>query len=92
MRIRSIVLAAAAMGFSVNPMDAQVGMPYQPGEWHVEVTPYLWAAGLEGILTIGTAASRVDASFVDVAENLDFAFAAHVEASKNTLTLMGDVF
>jgi hypothetical protein len=51
-------------------------------EWHFEVTPYLWAAALKGNLRVRDTTVRVDSSFSDILDMLDFAFATRVEAQK----------
>jgi hypothetical protein len=86
----AMMTGVAILGVVPAPANAQVGMPYMPDQWHVDVTPFFWLAGLDGVLSLGDQATRVDASFGDVAENLDFAFAAHVEASKRSVVLMAD--
>jgi len=51
-------------------------------EWHLEITPYLWLAGIEGNLRVGNELVRVDSSGSDVIKQLDFAFATRLEAQK----------
>jgi hypothetical protein len=49
-------------------------------DWEVLLTPYLWAAGLKGTTGIGTLPTlELDASFGDIAEQLDGAFSLHTE-------------
>jgi hypothetical protein len=50
-------------------------------EWQFEVTPYLWAAGIDGELTIGGQEVEVDASFSDIADTLDVGGSLLAEAS-----------
>jgi len=92
MRILSTIAIAVALTIPTGSATAQVVMTEAPDEWHVEVTPYLWVAGLQGILTIGTTASDMDASIGDVWGNLDFSLAGHVEVGKNRWTLIGEAF
>lgn len=42
-----------------------------PPEWHVTVTPYVWAAGIYGDVSIGGLTAPVSASFIDILENTD---------------------
>ena len=41
------------------------------GKWQYELTPYLWAAGIKGVVGLGNATTVVDASFDDLFSNLD---------------------
>ncbi len=92
MRTTHILGITAAFAICATPVRAQVGMPYLPEQWHFELTPFLWAAGLDGTIAVGGQGTQVDASFGDVIKNVDFAFAAHFEASRNSLTLMAETF
>jgi opacity protein-like surface antigen len=51
-------------------------------EWEFTVTPYLWAAGLDGNATVRGRETSIDASFSDIFENLDFGGMVHFEARK----------
>ena len=42
-----------------------------PNAWHVTFTPYLWAAGLYGDVTVRGVDATLDASFVDLLEATD---------------------
>ena len=49
-------------------------------EWEILLTPYLWAAGLDGTSGFGPFPPlELDASFSDIASNLEGAFALHTE-------------
>lgn len=50
-------------------------------DWQVEVTPYLWAAGIDGELTLRGQDVEVDASFSDIADTLDVGGSLLAEAS-----------
>lgn len=41
------------------------------GKWQYELTPYLWAAGIKGVVGLGNAATVVDARFDDLFTHLD---------------------
>jgi hypothetical protein len=42
-----------------------------PTAVHVRITPYVWAAGLYGDVTVRGRDAEVDASFIDIIENSD---------------------
>jgi hypothetical protein len=43
----------------------------QPPVWHVTFTPYIWAAGIHGDVTVRGRDTSPDASFIDILENTD---------------------
>jgi hypothetical protein len=43
----------------------------EPPAWHVDVTPYVWAAGIYGDVGVGRQTAHMSASFVDILENSD---------------------
>ena len=65
---------AYAEGPKPNPVDGD--------EWRFSITPYLWAVGLNGDMTVKGVDSDVDESFGDILDNLDIALEAHFEAWK----------
>ena len=50
--------------------------------WQFDVTPYLWAAGIDGDVTVDRREVEVDTSFGDIADNLDGGGSVLLEASK----------
>lgn len=60
--------------------------------WNFSVAPmYLWAKNIEGTAAIGGLEAPLDLDFKDdILDNLDAAFAIHVEANKGNLTLYGE--
>jgi hypothetical protein len=63
-------------------------------KWQFEITPYLFAAGMNGKTGIGSVTSNVDMSFNDILNNLDQGFMALFEARKGpwSYTLEGVYF
>lgn len=55
--------------------------------WQYEVTPYLLAAGMDGTIGLQGVSTDVDASFNDIAENLDGGFMALFVAQKGPWSL-----
>ena len=52
-------------------------------KWQFEITPYLFAAGMNGTTGVGGITADVDMSFSDIAERLDSAFMFYMTAQKN---------
>ena len=59
-------------------------------QWQFEVTPYLFAAGLDCTLSVKGNEAPVDQSFDDLRENLDSAFMANCVAHKGKLIIAFD--
>jgi hypothetical protein len=80
----TLVLAAPA------PVDAQAdGGTSQ--RWSVELTPYLWAAGLDGDTAADGAGSEIDTDYTFFSlDNLDFALGTAVEARKGRWGMLYD--
>lgn len=60
-------------------------------EWDWRVTPFFWAAGIDGDVTVANLESDVDTSFSDILDMLDFAGLVHVEAHQPGYALFADV-
>jgi hypothetical protein len=59
--------------------------------WTVELTPYLWAAGLDGNTAAGGTGSEIDTDYQFFSlDNLDFALGTAVEARKGRWGMLGD--
>lgn len=74
------VLALSCAGFAPISHAADDG-------WHFEVTPYLFAAGLDGSVGLRGVTANVDASFSDLLDNLDQGFMALFTARRGPWTL-----
>jgi len=62
-----------------------------PSRWSVTITPYLWAAGLDGNTTASGVGAEIDTgySFLSL-DNLDLTLAANLEARKGRWTVLLD--
>jgi len=61
-------------------------------EWHFNVAPYVWLAGMDGDVTVRGFNSEVDLDFFgDIFEVLDIGALGHFEASKGPWTAMTDL-
>jgi hypothetical protein len=59
--------------------------------WAVELTPYLWAAGLDGNTAAEGTGSEIDTDYKFFSlDNLDFALGTAVEARKGRWAVLGD--
>lgn len=78
-----IYLPAIAFG-AISVAGPALSEEPKHGEWQFSVTPYIWAAGMEGDLGVKGRAASVDASFLDVVEAADslFGFMGVFEARK----------
>ena len=83
--LRNPVVPTLALAMLASPAAAQ--------EWKFSVTPYLWAAGLEGDIGAfpNLPTAEVDLSFGDVLEELDGAIMVKAEAQRGRLGLIMDV-
>lgn len=52
----------------------------QSDRWQFAVIPYLWLMGINGDTTINGRSAKLDVSFGDIWDNLDFAAGVHLEA------------
>jgi hypothetical protein len=78
-------LASPVLGLGVQPQAAA-------DAWRFEITPYLWAASLDGSIGFGSLPDvEVDASFDDLFENVDFAAATFFTARKGRWSILADV-
>jgi hypothetical protein len=77
----AFVMGAAALGAS--PVSAQ-GV-----DWRV--TPYLWGAGIDGEIALGSVARDVDVEFSDLVNVLSGAMLLHVEAQTDDHIVFGDL-
>jgi hypothetical protein len=65
-----------------------------PDAWHVGITPYAWAVGLYGDLTVRGQSTDVDASFLDLLDKTDtlVGLAGRLEVTKGRFGVFGDFF
>ena len=65
-------LASAVMMSALLLAATSATAVAQEQGWEFTLTPYGWAAGLQGNTTTGTTTSDIDISFNDILENLEF--------------------
>jgi opacity protein-like surface antigen len=79
-------LALGAMIFGATSAKAE-----DPGGgWQLEVTPYLFGAGLDGTVGVRSVEGELDADFDEILDNLDSAFMGTVELRRGRFGLLLD--
>jgi hypothetical protein len=76
----------AALPFPA-PLQAQAKADTaMDGSWHFRASPYVWATGIDGTLSVtGANEVPVKASFSDIISNFDIGLLGHFEARKDKL-------
>jgi hypothetical protein len=79
-------------GVAISALVSNQALADNPGGWEYSVAPmYLWAKNIEGSSSIGGKEAPLSLDFKDeILENLDAAFAIHVEAKQGALTLFAE--
>jgi hypothetical protein len=89
--MRSKVLhVLAAVSVMVLAAPAVVAQS-DSGGWEYTVAPYLWAAGMDGSLTVAAIEADVDVPFDTIIENLDLALMGHFEMRNLRWVLSSDL-
>jgi len=82
---RMLATVACALGMA-GTAAAQTG-----GDTAFQITPYAWATGLGGTLTVGAQTVAIDRSFSDVLRDLDGAFFLSGYGRTNRFVFLGDL-
>jgi opacity protein-like surface antigen len=69
---------------------ADAARPLASGGWQFSLTPYFWAAGLDGDVGVGGRTASVDVGFNDIADALDMGALLTFEAQKQRWGLLLD--
>ncbi|MFZ5876338.1 MAG: hypothetical protein ACOYXU_08005 [Nitrospirota bacterium] len=83
-----LFVAAAVSAAPVAAQEAGADATREP--WRFEVTPYFFAAGMDGSAGVGQVSGDVDMGVGDLLDRLDGAFMGTVEARKGRLGLLFD--
>jgi hypothetical protein len=89
MKSRSLLALLAAV--VVNLVAPQASAQSSSGGWQFAVAPYLWAAGMDGTMTIAQFEEDFDVPFGDIIENLDLAFMGHFDMRNERWVLSSDL-
>ena len=82
-RTMALVLCIGLMTtLTANRLMAEEAEPSSSGDWSFNISPYVWAASLEGSIAPFPRAptADVDVSFKDIFQNLDIGGMAYAEA------------
>src|SRR5215471_7181879 len=66
-------------------------LSFHDDTWHVEMSPYLWMAGMNGKLTVAGHESEVNQSFGDIFSNLKFGFMGLSELRRGRIGIVTDL-
>jgi hypothetical protein len=86
-------LIAILLGFIVAAIAPLVrAEDDDPTAWHVTITPYAWAPGLYGDVTVRGRTASLDQSFLDTLEKTDLAvgLAGHLEVTRGRFGIFSD--
>lgn len=65
-----------------GPAQFNVAVPVNDEGWQTTVTPYVWAMGMDGDVTVKGAKAQLDVSFTDLIGALDYGGQVHVETRR----------
>lgn len=82
-----VLLAAAFIILVTPPVMAQSSS----SEWQYSIAPYLWAAGMDGTVTVAETEVDVDVPFSTIIENLDLAFMGHFDMRNERWVVASDI-
>jgi hypothetical protein len=93
MALAALTSVATAADIATKAPPQLVTSPAPINNWTFQITPYLWAAGLEGDVRVGPNAplTHVDASFGDILDHLRFAAMATVEVRYARFGVVADL-
>ena len=86
-----LLLTLPFIGYSQTETQDESTSNTKVNSWNFEVTPYLFAAGMEGDISFLSQSLPVDAEFSDLLDHLSFGAMLHGEANKGKWTIMTDV-
>jgi hypothetical protein len=86
------LLGSAAHAADVSPLiDPQPAQVEEAEDWSFAASPYFWGASISGKTSqFGLPVIKLDSSFSDILENLDFAFMAAAEFRYERFSVIGD--
>jgi opacity protein-like surface antigen len=88
----AMMLGSTALAADVSPLVMPQTAPEDSTEdWSFSASPYFWAAGLSGKTSqFGLPTIKIDSSFSDIFQNLDFAFMGAAELRHERFSVIGD--
>lgn len=89
MRYNKIIIVACVI-FFLFCCQIYAADDYKKDEWEMRFTPYIWAAEIDGDVTLRGRVGSVDVSFSDIWSDLDLAFMGRLEAWRGSRGLFLD--
>ena len=89
MKFRS-VLALIVLAIVVSGAP-QATAQTSSNQWQFAVAPYLWAAGMDGTMTIADQEADIDVPFSTIIDNLDLALMGHFDMRNERWVLSSDL-
>jgi len=83
MSVRWFALTAMAASLSLAAGATAFGAAAGQDQWKLEITPYVWAAGIDADVTVHGKEFKIDQKFKDLIEHVDAAASLLVVAEKN---------
>jgi hypothetical protein len=93
METRVLSMLAVAL-LTCGTASAARAAEEDPDAWHVTITPYAWAAGLYGDVTVLGRDATLDSSFLDTLENTDtvVGLSGRLEVTRGRFGIFGDAY
>lgn len=93
MRARQVVMLLVGLLVGGTASAARAA-DEDPNAWHVTVTPYAWAPGIYGDVTVRGVSAEVDTSFLDLLDKTDtlVGLDARLEVTRGRFGVFGDAF
>lgn len=88
----TILMSCTAKAADVSPLVmTEPAAAAETEDWSFAASPYFWGAGLSGkVSQFGLPTIKVDSSFSDILQNLDFAFMGAAELRHERFSVIGD--
>lgn len=94
MTVSFLLISSVLLSFCLVPASLAQNKPNTPDPandgWHVDISPYLWFAGVHGTAGIGGHEASVHASFADVADYLNLGVMGAAEIRHKRLIIPSD--
>ena len=87
----SLITLCIVAQAQVDP-DTSRGQPtFHDDTWHVDVSPYLWLAGMNGTVSLGGHQAQVNQSFSQIFDNLKFGVMGLSEVRRGRIGILTDL-
>ena len=77
------IAMAAGLSLAAGMTAFGAGAPANNNDWHLELTPYLWAAGINADVTVHNQGFTIDQKFKDLVQHVDAGAALLAVAQKD---------